>query len=165
MVMKTIFSLSRAKVKVGSREPVSNVECLVDRKGKRRTRRLGDRKRRIESKGESKENVQIHVIRATILGITPNWHGKTYGLEVDPWTAVERVPYLCAVSLKPSCEEFCEPKHVKKGHCTNTLQLENARTSARENRFSIFTSDADEKSLGECDQNPESNLENWWRTR
>ena len=28
-----------------------------------------------------------------------NWHGKTYGLEVDPWTAVELVPYLCAVSL------------------------------------------------------------------
>ena len=27
-----------------------------------------------------------------------NWHGKAYGLEVDPWAAVEFVPYLCAVS-------------------------------------------------------------------
>ena len=35
-----------------------------------------------------------------------NWHGKTYGLEVDAWTAVEPVPYLCAVSLNSSFEEF-----------------------------------------------------------
>ena len=40
-----------------------------------------------------------------------NWHGKAYGLEVDPWAAVEPVPYLCAVSLTP---EFSEPKHVRK---------------------------------------------------
>ena len=41
-----------------------------------------------------------------------NWHGKTYDLEVDPWAAAEPVPYLCAISLKSSDEEFSEPKHV-----------------------------------------------------
>ena len=52
----------------------------------------------------------------------------------------------CTVSLKPSCEEISEPKHVRKGHCTNTLQLENSGTFAHvKNRFSILASDDDEK--------------------
>ena len=42
----------------------------------------------------------------------PHWHGNTYGLEVDPWSAVEPVPHLCAVSLSSSCEEFSEPKRM-----------------------------------------------------
>ena len=70
---------------------------------------------------------------------------------MHPWSAVEPFPYLCAVSLKPSCEEFSEPKHVRKGHCTNTLQLENSGTFAHENRFSILAFDDDEKSLGAGD--------------
>ena len=49
---------------------------------------------------------------------------------VDPWAAVELVPNLCAPILKPSCEEFSEPKHVRKGHCTNIVQLENSGTFA-----------------------------------
>ena len=28
------------------------------------------------------------------------WHEKTYRLEVGPWSAVEPVPYFCAVSLR-----------------------------------------------------------------
>ena len=47
-----------------------------------------------------------------------NWHGKTYGLEVDPVTAVEPLPYLCAVSLNSSCEEFSEPKRMARGRHT-----------------------------------------------
>ena len=39
----------------------------------------------------------------------PHWHGNTYGLEVDPWSAVEPVPYLCAVSLSSSCEDDRNP--------------------------------------------------------
>ena len=39
---------------------------------------------------------------------------------------------------------------MRKGHCTNTLQLEHSRTFAHENRFSLLASD-DEKSLGGCD--------------
>ena len=35
-----------------------------------------------------------------------NWNCKTYGLEVDPWAAAEPVPYLCAISLKSSDEEW-----------------------------------------------------------
>ena len=31
--------------------------------------------------------------------VDPHWHGKTYGLEVDPWSAVETVRFFCAVSL------------------------------------------------------------------
>ena len=65
--------------------------------------------------------------------------------------ADEPVPYLCAVRLKPSCEEFSELEHVRKGHCTTTLQLENSGTFAHENRFSLLASDDDEKSLGDCD--------------
>ena len=80
-----------------------------------------------------------------------NWHGKAYGLEVDPWTAVDPVPYLCAVSLKPSCEEFSEAQHVRKRYCTNTLQLESSGTFAHDNRFSFLASDDDEKSLDGCD--------------
>ena len=41
-----------------------------------------------------------------------NWLGQTYGLEVDPWTAVAVVPHLCAVSFSSSCEEFSEPKQT-----------------------------------------------------
>ena len=80
-----------------------------------------------------------------------SWHGKAYGLEVDPWAVVELVPYLSAVSLKPNCEEFSEPKHVRKGHCTNTSQLENSGTFAHENRFALLASDDDEESLGDRD--------------
>ena len=43
-----------------------------------------------------------------------NWQSKTYGLEVDPWAAVELVPYLCAVSLNSSVDEFSEPKRVSR---------------------------------------------------
>ena len=80
-----------------------------------------------------------------------HWHGEAHGLEVDPWAAfLEPVHHLCAASLKPSCEEFSEPKHVRKGHCTNTLQLESSGTFAHVNRFSTLASDDDEKSLGGC---------------
>ena len=49
------------------------------------------------------------------------WHGKTYGLEVDPWAAVEPVPYLCAVGLNSSDEEFSEPKRVSREKQTKNL--------------------------------------------
>ena len=70
---------------------------------------------------------------------------------MDPWAAVEPVPFLCAASLKPSCEESSEPKQVRKGHCTNTLQLENSGTFAHVNRCSILASDDGEKFLDGCD--------------
>ena len=119
---------------------------LAERKGERRKRRLGER---IERKGWIKWSNPSHSWDNS--WYHSNWHGKTYGLEVDPWAAVEPVPYLCAVSLKPSCEEFPAPKHVKKGHCTNTLQLEDAGAFDHENRFSLLAFDDDEKSLGEND--------------
>ena len=81
---------------------------------------------------------------------TSRWHGKTYGLEVDPWAAVDPVPYPCAVSLKWSFEEFAAPKHVRKGHCTNTLQMKSSGAFALANKFSILASD-DEESPGESD--------------
>ena len=78
-----------------------------------------------------------------------NWHGKTYGLEADPWTAVEAVPYLCAVSLKSSCEEFCKPKRVMSGTHTNTSQSGSPRDFVHVNNIPILASDDDE-SPGEC---------------
>ena len=40
---------------------------------------------------------------------------------------------------------------MRKGHRTNTLQLESSGTFAHVNKFSILASDDDEKSLGGCD--------------
>ena len=109
---------------------------------------MGERQRRIERKGRiERENDQIQVTRGTILGIIPIGTAR----QVDPWPAVEPVLYLSAVSLKPGCEEFSEPKHVRKGPCTNTLQLESSGTFVHVNRFSILASDDDEKSLDGCD--------------
>ena len=54
---------------------------------------------------------------------TPHWQGKTYGLEVDPWSAIEPVPYLCAVSLSSSCEEIFEPKRMTRETHTKRRSL------------------------------------------
>ena len=77
-----------------------------------------------------------------------NWHDKTYGLEVDPWTAVEPVPYLCAVSLNPSCEDFSDSKRMSRGAHTKTSQSGSPRDFAHVNKFSIHVPD-DNESTGE----------------
>ena len=89
---------------------------------------------------DQKENGQIQVTRGTILGIIPIGTARRMVLRL-----------IRAVSLKSSCEEFSEPKHVRKGHCANTLQLENSGTFANENRFSILASNDDEKFWGGCE--------------
>ena len=78
MVTETSCSLSRAKVRVASREPVSNVECegtrLTDARRKEREQEEKEtgRKEKEDRKEreDQKENGQIQVIRGTILGIT-----------------------------------------------------------------------------------------------
>ena len=62
------------------------------------------RKDKVDPKGKDgpKENGQTLGTRGTVLGTIHNGTEKTYGLEVDPWSAVEPVPYLCAVSLSSS---------------------------------------------------------------
>ena len=97
---------------------------------------------------DQKENGRIQVTRGTILGIIPIGTARRMVLRL---IRGRLVLYLCAVSLNSSCEEFSEPKHVRKGHCTNTWQLENSGTFAHENRFSLLASDDDEKSVGDCD--------------
>ena len=106
--------LSRAKVKVVSREPASNVECedtrLTDAgrkekgeggkgdwekgkggyKGKGGSKGKGWSKGEWSSPGHTWDNSWYH----------SNWHGKAYGLEMDPWAAVEPVPYLCTVQFE-----------------------------------------------------------------
>ena len=67
-----------------------------------------DQKERDGQKG----NGQTLVTPGTNLLHSSNLHGKMYGLEVGPWAAAERVPYLCAISLTSSDEEFSETKHV-----------------------------------------------------
>ena len=74
----------------------------------------------------------------------PHWHGKTYGLEVDPWSAVEPVPYLCAVSLSSNCEEFSEPKRTTREMHTKTSQSGSPRNLAHVNKFSILAPDDNE---------------------
>ena len=129
---------------------------LAEGKRKRRKRRLGERKRRIERDREDrKENGQIPdtigKILGTILGISRIGMERRMGSRVDPWAAVDPVPYLCAVSLKPDCEEFTYPKHVRKGHCTKTEHLGKSGELAHGNRFSILASDDDDNSLDACD--------------
>ena len=63
----------------------------------------------IQRKGlVQKENGQTQVTLGTLPGIIPIGKAKTYGLEVDSWSAVEPVPYLCAVNLNSSCEDLFE---------------------------------------------------------
>ena len=70
-------------------------------------------------------------------------------LEVDPWSDVELVPYLCAVSLNSSCEEFAEPKRMSRGAHFKTSQSGSPRNFAHVNKFSILAPD-DKESPGEC---------------
>ena len=116
IVTEMNWVLSRAKMKVVSREPASNVDCEDTRrtdagrkekvkeeretgrgkggyKGKSGSKGKGWSKGEWSSPGHTWDNSWCY----------SNWHGKAYGLEMDPWAAVELVPYLCAVSLKPSC--------------------------------------------------------------
>ena len=113
---------------------------LAERKGRKEEREKGKggSKGKWSYPGHTWENSWYH----------SNWHGKAYGLEVDPWAAVEPVPKLCAVSLKP---EFSEPQHVRKGHCTHTLKLGKSGAFAHQNRFSILDSDDDGNSFGDFD--------------
>ena len=76
--------------------------------------------------------------------VNSNWHGKTYGLEVDPWSAVEPVPYLCVASLNSSCEDFSEPKCMSRGTHNKTSQSGNPRNFAHVNKFSILAPDDNE---------------------
>ena len=93
---------SRAKAKVASRELVSNVEWedtrLTDAGRKERVKEEKEpgRKEKEDPKERSdkKENGQILVTRGRIPGTRLNWHGKAYGLEVDPVAAVDPVPDL-----------------------------------------------------------------------
>ena len=144
---------SRARVKVASRELVSSVECEdtrrtdAGRKEKVKEEKEIGRKEKEDTKEPKKRSNSGHTWDNS--WYHSNWHGMTYGLEVDPWAAVDPILYLCAVSLKSSCEEFTEPKHVRKAHCTDTLPLENSGTFSHENRFSILASSDDEKYLSD----------------
>ena len=63
----------------------------------------------------------------------PHWHGETYGLEVDPWSAVEPVSYLSAVSLSSSCEVFSEPKRMtRETHTQNVAVWKSEEFRSRE---------------------------------
>ena len=68
---------------------------------------------------------------------------------MDPWTAVELVPYLCAVSLNSSCDDFSEPKRMSRGTHTKTCQSGSPKDSAHANKFSILAPD-DNEFTGEC---------------
>ena len=58
--------------------------------------------------------------------------------EVDPWTAVELVLCLCAVSLNSSCEDLSEPERMTKGRQTQISQSGGPRDFAHVNKFSIL---------------------------
>ena len=79
-----------------------------------------------------------------------NWHGKTYGLEMDPWTAVEPVPLLCAVSLKSSCEDFSEAKRMSRGTRTKTSQSGSPKDFVHANKFLILAPDDNEITGERC---------------
>ena len=74
---------------------------------------------------------------------------EKYGLEMDPWSAVEPVPYRCAVSLNSGCEEFSEPKRMSRVTHIKTSPSGSPRNFARVNKFSILSPD-DNESPREC---------------
>ena len=82
------------------------------------------RKQTVDPKGRAgpKENGQILVTRGTVLGTIHIGTGKRTVL-MDPWSAVELVPFLCAVSFSSSHEEFSEPKRMTSG-CTQRLVID-----------------------------------------
>ena len=61
-------------------------------KGKGGSRGVGWSKGEWSNPGDTWDNSWYH----------SNWHGKAYGLVLDPWSAVELVLYHCAVSLNSS---------------------------------------------------------------
>ena len=74
-----------------------------------------------------------------------HWHGKTYSLEVDPWSAVELISYLFAVSLSSSCEEFIGTEtHDERNAHTKTSQPGSPKNFAHVNKFSILAPDDNE---------------------
>ena len=91
-----------------------------------------------------KENGQTLVTRGTVLGTSHTGTEKTYGLEVDPWSAIEPVPYLCAVSLSSSCEEIFEPKRMTRETHTKTSQSGSPWNFVHVNKFSILAPDENE---------------------
>ena len=103
--------------------------CWQKDKGKTKQGKLGERKRWTQRKGWSEgkwsnpghtwDNSWCH----------SHQHGKTDGLEVDPWSAVEPVPYLCAIGSSSSCEE--ESKRVSREAHTKTSQSGSPRNFAQ----------------------------------
>ena len=116
---KRWFSRNLFQVRNGRTQSRS---MLAESKRESRQGRLGDRKRWFQRKG---------MVLGTMVkpGHTwdrswhqSKWHGETYGPEVDSCTAVELVPYLCAVSWNSSCEDISEPKRMSGGTHTKTSQ-------------------------------------------
>ena len=118
---------------------------LAERKRERRQGRLGDRIiGGSKGKGLSKGKWSNHGHTWDSSWHHSSWHGKTYGLVVDPWTAVEHVPNLCAVSLNSSCDEFSEPNHTSRGTLTKSSKFGSPKDFAHLNKFSILAPDDDE---------------------
>ena len=79
-----------------------------------------------------------------------NWHVKTCGLEVDSRTAVEPVPYLCAVCLSSSGKDFSEPKRMVRGTHTRTSKSGSPMDFAHVNKLSILALDDNELTCERC---------------
>ena len=130
-------------------ERTQSRSMLAQRTRKWKQGRLGDRKRWIQRKEMPKGDWSNSRHTWDSSWHHSNCHGKTCGLEVDPWTAVEPVPYLCAVILNPCCEDFSKPKRMSRGTPTKTSQSGSPNNFAHLNEFSILAPD-DNEFNGEC---------------
>ena len=92
---------------------------------------------------------QREITCGTVLGTPPICTAKRWVFEADPWTAVEPVPYLFAVSLKSSCQEFSKPKRVMRGTHIKLHSLGVHEIFVHVNKCSILASN-DGESLSEC---------------
>ena len=111
----------------------------------KKARETGERKRWIKRKGMVQRTMVKPRSHVDSSWYSPHWHGKSYGLV--KWIRgrpVELVPYLCAVSLSSSCDEFSELKCMSRGTPLKTLQSGSSRNFAHVNKFSIIASDDDE---------------------
>ena len=85
---------------------------------------MGNTKENVDPKerGGPRESGQVQVTRGTILGIIPIGTARRMVLR---W-----IRGRLYSQFETELREFSELKHVRKGHCTNTLQLENSGTFA-----------------------------------
>ena len=97
---------------------------LAERKKVKEARETG-RQEKVGPKERDgpREIGQILVTRGTILGTIPIGTAKLMVLRSIRGRLLNLFPYLCAVSLNSSCEDFSEPERMPRGTHTKNFSV------------------------------------------